>query len=447
MTNIFKIKRGERAVALIALIVSAVLNALMVAYHHDIFTRGGKQGYWTLFANNFHVSGFDMYTYLTVTKWDGYFTEYRHPLLSYLWYPFYLINDWQMDLTGKNIAIYLVAVVMTVTATYSAIFLFRTLREIVGLKRGDSALLCFFFFSFAYIMLSVMVPDHFGLSLFLLTMTLYIAGKLLQANKPMPIWQCALLFVLTAGVTLSNGVKTFLCALFTNGKRFFRLRFLTLAVVLPTLFIGGMAIVQKETLITPHQEEGQRILEKRMAKDSVFRAKVLAQRKHSKTVHGETLGQTGVLAWFDLSVSRSQSLVENVFGESIILHRDHLLGDVLLKRPIFVTYSHPAFYVVEILIVLLFLLGLWCGRYSRFLWMTLGCVAFDAVVHFLFGFGLNEVYIMTAHWAFVIPLAVAFLFRHINGRILPALRWLTGLTACFLFAYNGWLIFYHLILR
>ena len=33
-------------------------------------------------------------------------------------------------------------------------------------------------------------------------------------------------------------------------------------------------------------------------------------------------------------MSRSQTLVENFFGESIMLHQQNLLGDVLRNRPV-----------------------------------------------------------------------------------------------------------------
>ena len=124
-----------------------------------------------------------MFTYLTVSKWNAYYTEFRHPLLPFLWYPFYLLNYWQMQLTGKNIAIILVAVVMTILSTYSFVFIRRTFREILQLDKLDSNLLSALFFSFAYIMLSSFVPDHFGLSMFMLTLTFYVAGKHI-VNRP-----------------------------------------------------------------------------------------------------------------------------------------------------------------------------------------------------------------------------------------------------------------------
>ena len=118
MNHIFKIRKEEKWAVIVALLVFAALNTLMVCYHFTPFTKGGNHiGYWSLFTRYYQMSGFDVFTYLTVSKWNAYYTEFRHPLLPFLWYPFYLLNYWQMQLTDKNIAIILVAVVMTILST------------------------------------------------------------------------------------------------------------------------------------------------------------------------------------------------------------------------------------------------------------------------------------------------------------------------------------------
>lgn len=447
MKNIFKISKEESMPLLVACLVFITLNILMVLYHYDQFSRGGNVGYWTIFSRDFEVSGFDFYTYLTLSKWDGYYTEFRHPLLQFLWYPFYLINHWQMALTETNLSIQIVAVVMVVLSCYSFLFMRRILREVLELGEFDSNLLTGFFFSLGYIMVSVFAPDHFGVSLFFLTMTLYIAGIHLKRKEEMPIWQCALLFFLTAGITLSNGAKTFLCALFNNGKCLFNTKYLLLGCIIPTIAIGALAIWQNEAFIKPHKEAGARIVAQRSAKDSVFKAQVAASQQHWKQINGKQIKKEGVWAWANLSVSRPHSLVENWFGESLILHRDHLLEDIGQHRPIFVPYDSPLQYILEAIIVIMLGIGLWMGRHSKFLWMVASCVAFDVVIHFGLGFGLNEVYIMTAHWAFIIPIAIGFLLKTMKPKYLPNLRMVLMMLAVFLFFYNGLLVYQHLILK
>ena len=104
-------------------------------------------------------------------------------------------------------------------------------------------------------------------------------------------------------------------------------------------------------------------------------------------------------------------------------------------------YSWIINYVVEAVIVLLFIGGIWCGRRSRFLWMALGGFAFDMFLHMGLGFGINEVYIMGAHWLFVMPMAMAFVVKQAeNGRFRIWLRVLLVVLTLWLWAYNGTLL-------
>ena len=152
-----------------------------------------------------------------------------------------------------------------------------------------------------------------------------------------------------------------------------------------------------------------------------------------------------LLEWSDITTPRMRSITENLFGESLQLHRIHLLEDVQQTRPVFVSYRWAASYVVEALIVLLFAAGIWYGRRSRLLRLVLSWFAFDMTMHIVFGFGINEVYIMTAHWAFVIPIAAAYVLRNAGTRTSRFARALTLLLTIWLWCYNGWLIAGYLV--
>ena len=149
------------------------------------------------------------------------------------------------------------------------------------------------------------------------------------------------------------------------------------------------------------------------------------------------MGKGEFMQWTDESTSRIDALVENIFGEPIQIHKRYLLGDVLRDRPTVVRYDNALNYIVEGIIVLMFLAGILAGIRSKFFLMVLSGVTFDAVIHLGLGFGLNEVFIMSGHWIFVIPIAVAYLFRRIHGNMaLTILRTLTLVLTLFLFAYN-----------
>ena len=141
--------------------------------------------------------------------------------------------------------------------------------------------------------------------------------------------------------------------------------------------------------------------------------------------------------------------MENFFGESIQLHRKHILGDVLVTRPAIVAYTWKAQYAVEAVLVALWLLGVWCGRRSRYLWLVMGCMGYSVLLHLIVGFAANEVYIMACHWIYALPICYAFLFaslRHRSGNFSP-LPTGEGLgVRLLLFAITAYLWIYHSML-
>ena len=437
--NIFKIKREELLAAFAALSLFIALNTLMLAYHYELFTRGGRLGFWTIFHDHFTVSGFDDYTYVTISNWGNFYELYRHPLLALIMYPLYLLNSWLMGLYEFNFTIFIVAVLLVLSSFYSFVFLYRIFREIINVKKTDALLVSALFFSFAYIMLTVMVPDHFAYSMFFLTMTLYIAGKKMKEGKIMKSWQTMIIFFMTSGVTLSNGIKVLLASLFSNGRAFFTRRNLFIAVIFPSLLLLGIYYLQCYYLLWPEEQERKVKWEERFKKDKVF---AKAQIEHQKWMSKRRLSPKDhpYLEWVDFSAPRVDAAVENLFGESILLHKHYLLQDTNMTRPIKVRYDNKVNYVVEALIFLLFVIGIWCGRHSRFLGLCMSWFAFDMFLHFVLGFGIIEVYIMAAHWMFVIPISICYLMKTLNGRNLLLMRMLVLMIVAYLAIYNGTLI-------
>ena len=450
--KIFKIKPEERIQSAIAMIVIIALNALFIYRMHELFMQPGFGPYFKTFERELHLSGYDPLTYMGVTDWDAVYQVYRHPLLSFMIWPLWLINQALTWMLGVNCVQYLVAAVLIFCSYYSYIFMYRIHREVIELQRLDATLLTAYFFSFAYILMSVIVPDHFTISMFLLLVTLYISGVCIKKRREFKWWQSALFFYITAGVTLSNGIKVFLSGFFVNLRDFFRPKYLLLAVILPAALLWGTATWEYRTYVLPKEkaraELKARIAEKEKARVAKMTTEEKAQydekkakreqrlkRQAAKT--GKPMEDHGFLKWTDISTSRWESAYENLFGESLQFHQDYLLEDTLVRRPVFVKYRWTLSYVVEGLILLLTVAGIWFGRKSRFLWLCLSCMAFDMFIHVGLGFGLNEVFIMAPHYMFVLPIATAFLLREYQTRW-PRIS--VVVLMLYLFIYNGYLL-------
>lgn len=245
---------------------TVVLHAFAIARYFDLFTNTGR-GHWNVFVKNFTVSGFDPITYSVVTHWDANYNVYRHPLLSFMVWPLSELDKWLMAATGVNLVQFIVAVPLLLCAFYTFIFMYRTLRDIVRLRAFDSALLSTMLFSFAYVMVSSVVPDHFCVSMFLLVFAVYVSGRKMQDGMPFKIWQTVVLFFVTAGVTLSNGVKIYIYSLFTNGRKFFRLKYFLFAVLLPPALIWGFARWEYRQFVLPKEKARSELRAKKNAEN------------------------------------------------------------------------------------------------------------------------------------------------------------------------------------
>lgn len=428
------LRKEERPIAIVAFVVFAALNALLIANHWQSFTRGAHVGFWSVFYNHLNMSGYDIFSLIFISCMRLHWNTLRHPLFVVVLLPLFWLNRLIMPPTEFNAAVLLMAALLVAADVWGAVLLHRMLRDVVEVRRVDAALLTALFYGFAHVMIATMVPDHFALSLPLLLLTLLIAGRRLKEGKPMKLWQSALLFFLTAGVTLTNGVKVALAAWFVNGRKVFSWRSIA-AFVVPTLLLGAIYVWQQNAIVAPQERKIKRIEAAVAKKDPARIAKLNEHNDFVKQQNGEALTKdVPLLEWSDITTDRWQSAVDNLFGESLQLHRDYLLEDVQQTRPVFVQYSSALNYVVEALLVVLLAVGAWTARREKFFLMVLAWFGFDMLMHMGFGFGLNEVYIMTAHWAFIIPIAAGYILRRSNSM---APRVLVAALAVWLWAYNA----------
>lgn len=482
--DIFKIKKEERWLALGIFLALAILNGVVIARYAGTFTLV-TDDYYKNFIRHFCVSGFDPLTYWVLSDWNAAYNVYRHPLLAFYMYIPYLINMGLMKLTGYNCALFIAVIIQMFCGFYATLFLQRIFREVLELDKAASSILTLLFFSFGYVMVTCIVPDHFVISMLLLILALYVSGRRIKHNHPLKIWQTVVYFVLTAGTSLNNGLKIFFSALFVNRKRFFRPKYLLLAVILPAALLWGFCRWEYRTFVWPVEMVRKEMKAKKAAEkkarqehmaqlkqikdsltkdsiqrglkiitpeeiaqktknDSIQKAKQLARneaRKKRGPKQGAPIMKGEFMNWTDATSSRTLSIVENLMGESIQLHQDYVLQDELRHRPMFVNYRYAFNYIVEALIIILFLAGIWAGRKSRYLWLVMSYFGLDMLLHIGLGFGLNEVYIMSGHWIYALPIAIGFLLKETrHQRYSLCLKSLLLTIGLFLLIYNGILI-------
>ena len=444
--NIFKVKKEERWLAFTMLAVFVTFNAMVIASLYHVYTMEAHGGFWSVFTKNFRMSGYDCWSWITISGGRIHFVTSRHPLYLTFLYPLYLLNDWLIQNVGYNFAVYFMAVIIVFSAFYAVLFMYRVFREVLELRRKDARLLTLLLFSFGHVLIPTMVPDHFVISLMLLSLTLYITGKKMKKGQLLTAWQSLVLTFFTAGMATSNGVKTLLAGLFTNGKKVFTCKFISIGVVLPLLLLLGIQQSQYYLLEVPQQAVVRHIESETLKKNP---QKVLEHKKQrdewQRTHLGQPVGDGVITKLMDVSTPRIPTIVENFFGESIQLHQRSLLMDVSWERPIFVEYNWSVNYIIEAFVVLLFIVGIVFSYKQRFFKMLLAWFACDLTLHLILGFAVTEVYIMTSGWAFIIPISYGYLLKRLSMKWLKLMRVALIMLTIYLWIYNAGQTVYYLM--
>lgn len=411
--DFLKRHRETLFVSIIGLVVFATLNVLMMMWHYELWTNP-KVGFWSAFWNNFEVSGFDPYAYILISKWRPIYIISRHPLLSVMMWPLSELNGWLKEITGINCAIYIVAVLWTLLSTLSWLLLYKIIRKLVGLDLWNSLMLTALFFSFSHVFLITFICDHMALTLPLLLLAVYLGGKAIRENRTMPLWQSLPLLFISTGVTTTNCVKIAIADFFTRvGKsswlglvRHFALYLVPLGIML------GLYFYQESTTQEEERKSVENVVRKRAARDPAF-AKYWKEYQELQNERKRTqLVKISFVTNTEYRIDRLPSLVENIFGEGLLMHDTYVLKDSNRQhRPVDLQYRNWWQYAVEAVVVLLFLFGLWAGRRDKILLTVAGMFLFDMLLHVGLNFASSDVYIMTAHWAFVIPIAYAFALK------------------------------------
>ena len=449
--RIFAIRKDERWLAFVSVCILALMNAMLIYNHWPKFllARGGRIGGWSLFNNQLHFSGYDPYAYMTLTKFSVYYNLERHPVLTLFLYPFSVLNHWIMVTWDVNASMFIMAVLVVIASLYAVIFMYRTQHELMGMKRSDSIWLTALLFSFASVMTSAMSPDHFIFSFSILVFTVYVFGRYIRQGKAIAWYKGAILYYVTTGITLTNGVKTLLGALFVDKREAFSLKNLLLGFLLPSALLLGTYWAQDKTIVAERDHNAEVMQQKLAVKDPAkFRQDSIRKINNAAAmtkINGKSISDKPFLRWINADASRVNGVVDGLFGESIQLHREYLLGDVFLGRPTEVTYSSWVNYAIEAAIVMLFFGGIFCGRNDRLLQMLLSWFAIDLMIHVVLGFGLNEVSINGGHWMFIIPVALACLQKKLQGRQAEYTRYLIRILTVYFWGYNAYLIAWYML--
>lgn len=435
-----------------SVIIFACLLSMMVAYttgwgNEDVLYRGVV------------VSGFDNMICSTLNSWHIAYSTMRHPLLAILLWPLTLIVCLCQWITGEKYSEVIVAVVWGIMDVYSFLFIYRTLHRAIELRKTDSAVLTLLFFSFGFVMLGAIFPDHMTISLFILSTTLYVSAMLIKRNEVLPAKSSLLLFLFSTGVTTTNGVKVIFADFITilhkvrHGDKIGVWHFVRhfLYYILPIVILFGAYYAQNTYIIEPAQRAKWEKRQKEMKKNKALADKIRGRQNTVSKFRSKQIMKGKLFEFTDGTVPAVPTLVHNVFGESIQLHSQHLLDDShgvgQHRRPQFVEYQCWMQYAVEAVLVAFLVVGIVLGMKRSILWVPLSWFLFDMLIHVVLKFAINDVFIMTVHWALIFPVALGFVLKRTqcNVRLHNSLVVVLAVITIYLWLYNGILVAKYLL--
>lgn len=336
----------------------------------------------------YQISGYDPYvTDLIKAPMEHVIKHLRHPLLILYLLPFSLLYG----LLNSDVFIMMIFSSM---ASFAYLFSYKIAHEVVGIVKTEALLLTSLLFSFAQILIISIHPESFPFSFFLLTISLYLIGR--NFEKTIPFKTYLILFFLTSGVTLTNGIKILISILFEKysfKKKLIWIIGILLAfliVMTPVYFFSGKI----------EQERSNNKTEEAFLKESAELNPVINASK-----------LPGFLVPINFNVPFLPSLIENFIGESLLFHKTDFGKDITHGRPVLLKYESSLNYIVTISLFLVFILGFILNRKNNFVIYLFCFWLVDIFIHIICRFGFDELYIYSSHWLMLMPIIFAFLLK------------------------------------
>lgn len=335
---------------------------------------------------NFKLSGYDCVLPLHFhTPIEAIHGTIRHPFLSILLAPFNLLynifdNDW------------FIVIFLSSLATISFLYMYKILREIIELTPAESILYSIFLFSFGHILLMAVLPETYPISLCLLLISVYYTGSFLKNKDKYKLYKILILFMLTAGTTTTNGIKILISILFA--KIPIKKRILHIFLAGGLFAVSGSAVYLVSNKIKAHYATAANI--EKTTKDN------------SNTLTPQSF------QFIDNETPLIKSIIENFSGEAILFH-DAKFKDVYHGRNVIEKYTSISDYIVIYSIIFIFVVSAIINRKNKFVQYLLSCWCVDIFIHLICRFGLNECYIFSSHWLYIIPIVIAVLAKRTRG--------------------------------
>lgn len=409
LQRISKLRKDEVALSAWLLVLTIVLNVLYIRKCNEV--------HWVA------ISGYDHFLQSTLTNWfhsrylnSDTMSLYSHPGLGILMAPFSALNYIISSISGSNCANFVLAFIQMSMLITETILLKRIINEYIGLKLSLSLILSIFFSGMAYVLLMSFTPDHFAFSQFLLVLYVYLFTRNQQGNRKMMCF----ITICTACVTITNGIKLMLSKLLFERKQFKKCLFLNTIVLLSMISVS-MFLTRNDTNSTDIGKMSNQEYEYKTSENTPnnYLEKI-------KPIYWSYRN------WFNTDVSRTNSFVNNMFGQSILFHANSLNKDNVTME------YYPELWknIFNILFIIMVVCGIVISLKTKLMQLLLCFLSIDIFIHLACCFGISELYIYSPHYLFIFVISTGYLIKHAVGLIKELIITTIVLMTFTLYIYN-----------
>lgn len=363
--------------------------SLFYAFNADFSVKNELMGYDSWF---YIGSGNPKLTLSKLISWN-----LRHPLFVMINLPLLLIDV----ILPAKLHIPLFAFASSIIMSLSDVLIFK-ICENLSITRTNSILSVLLFPSFAHVLLLSGQPETYVYTIF------FVLLLILLAHTHTSSWLSDnIIFAILTGTTLTNCVYFFIVKLWEKSGRLKESIITTLKS--SYLFLPLFALTMTGLLY--------RYFFKHI---SLYES--ILNDTH-KFVH-ESSDQLS-LAW------------SNYLSEPILFH---YIDQIVMTSNAEILPEYPAFYY-NLIVLFILLMAVWGVIQSNKLLRNI-CISFfvyNFIIHFLCGYGINELQLFCGHWIFFVPILVAIGLNAIKAIYIRQTTQLLVLLCIIVFAFlNGY---------
>lgn len=323
------------------------------------------------FDTQVHIDGDDpRLTIFKVLKWS-----IRHPLFCLIYGPVLAFTT-LIEFTGINIQWYFLILLSSVIMSFCILLLFKISRQL-GVSLFSSYLITFFFASFSYVILLSIQVESFLLTLFF--SLLFILVTLKQKTNT---YTDNIFFFFLVGTTSTNFLKL-LAVDFILEKKIIQ------AIKRFLLSIQLFSVIFLFTIL------------------GLFYRRFILELSWQDSIFGD------VFEYTNITINKFSFFWKNFLTEPLMFHSS--VGVIYEKdTSILSSYPYSFYNLILLIIFILVLLSVFLNRKEVITKIFISFISIDLLIHFGFGYGVNEAQLFSAHWFFFIPILLGLLIKKLT---------------------------------